>query len=75
MKDKESFHRVIIILLIVSLAVSIYSLMGIRDEKNAQAPAKAMMSGTFMKVRRLRRDKHETASTCWFHCDKICIGE
>jgi protein-L-isoaspartate(D-aspartate) O-methyltransferase len=55
--------------------VVIYSLQGIRDETNAQALAKAMMSGTFGKVRRLRREKHDVTSTCWLHGDTICISE
>ena len=55
--------------------VVIYSLQGIRDEANAQALAKAMMSATFMKVKRLRRDRHEIAPTCWLHGHAICISE
>jgi protein-L-isoaspartate(D-aspartate) O-methyltransferase len=55
--------------------VMIYSLQDIRDEANAQELAKAMMSGTFMKVRRLRREKHEPASTCWLHGTAVCISE
>jgi len=55
--------------------VVIYSLQGIRDEMNEQMLAKALMSGTFKKVRRLRRDKHELAPTCWLHGSTVCISE
>ena len=56
-------------------SVVIYSLQGLRDEAKAQALAKGMMSGTFMKVKRLRREKHEATSTCWLHGATICISE
>ena len=55
--------------------VVIYSLQGIRDETKGPALAKAMMSGTFAKVTRLRRDEHEASSTCWLHGNTNCISE
>jgi protein-L-isoaspartate(D-aspartate) O-methyltransferase len=56
-------------------SVVIYSLQGIRDETAGQTLAKAMMSGSYMKVRRLRRDKHEPSATCWLHSSTVCLGE
>jgi protein-L-isoaspartate(D-aspartate) O-methyltransferase len=55
--------------------VVIYSLQGIRDETKAQALAKAMMSPTFMNVRRIRRETHELSPTCWLHGTTVCISE
>jgi protein-L-isoaspartate(D-aspartate) O-methyltransferase len=55
--------------------VVIYSLRGIRDETNAQALAKALMSPTFVKVRRIRREMHEQSPACWLHGSTICISE
>jgi protein-L-isoaspartate(D-aspartate) O-methyltransferase len=55
--------------------VVIYSLQGNRDETKGPALAKAMMSGTFAKVTRLRRDEHEASSTCWLHGNTNCISE
>jgi len=55
--------------------VVIYSLQGIRDEAKAHALTKSMMSGTFMKVRRIRREAHELAPTCWLHGSTVCISE
>lgn len=55
--------------------VVIYSLQDIRDETSAQALSKAMMSPTFTKVRRIRREAHEQSPTCWLHGTTVCISE
>lgn len=47
--------------------VAIYSLQEARDEKIAAALGQAMLTGTFAKVTRLRRDPHEPSATCWLH--------
>jgi protein-L-isoaspartate(D-aspartate) O-methyltransferase len=47
--------------------VAIYSLQEARDEHVAAALGQAMLTGTFAKVTRLRRDRHEQSDTCWLH--------
>jgi hypothetical protein len=55
--------------------VVVYSLQGIRNETNAQALAKAMLSDTFMKVRHIRHDTHEVSPLCWTHSAAVRINQ
>jgi protein-L-isoaspartate(D-aspartate) O-methyltransferase len=47
--------------------VAIYSLQDARDERLAAALGKALMTGAFTKVTRLRRDPHQSSDTCCLH--------
>jgi len=47
--------------------VAIYSLQDARDETLVVALGRMLMTGSFAKVRRLRRDAHEPADTCCLH--------
>ena len=56
--------------------VAIYSAIGLRsDEMNAKL-GKALMSGPMQwaAIKRIRRDAHEQASTCWLHTEGCCIS-
>ena len=54
--------------------VAIYSLIGARDPQRQPALGKAMMDGSFMRVKRLRRDPHEPEATCLVHADSVCLS-
>jgi protein-L-isoaspartate(D-aspartate) O-methyltransferase len=56
--------------------VAIYSAVGIRDDSLNQALGKAMMGGPaqWAAVKRLRRDAHEPASSCWLHAATFCLS-
>ena len=54
--------------------VAIYSAVGIRDDAMSTALGQAMMKGPFMPAKRLRRDAHEPASTCWAHGATCCLS-
>lgn len=58
----------------VSSMVAIYSLVGGRDDAMNAALGKAMMTGTLMKVTRLRRDPHEPRTGCVLH-GRCCLSE
>ncbi len=55
--------------------VVIYSLQGVRDETKGAALGKALMSGAFGKVTRLRREEHQLVPTCWLHGETCCISQ
>jgi protein-L-isoaspartate(D-aspartate) O-methyltransferase len=54
--------------------VAIYSLIGARDPQREPALGKAMMDGSFVRVKRLRRDPHEPDSTCCVHAESVCLS-
>jgi len=56
--------------------VAIYSAVGIRDENLNERLGKAMMDGPgrWQAVKRLRRDAHEPAPSCWFHANSCCLS-
>jgi protein-L-isoaspartate(D-aspartate) O-methyltransferase len=56
--------------------VAIYSAVGLRDDALDQALGKAMTGGParWQAVTRLRRDRHEPSSTCWFHAPNCCLS-
>jgi protein-L-isoaspartate(D-aspartate) O-methyltransferase len=52
---------------------AIYSGIGLRDEAlNAQL-GQAMARSPFPPFTRLRRDRHDTAASCWLHSDNVCL--
>jgi protein-L-isoaspartate(D-aspartate) O-methyltransferase len=54
--------------------VAIYSAIGLRDEALNAALGQAMMKHPFPPVKRLRRDAHDPAPSCWLHGSTFCIG-
>jgi len=56
--------------------VAIYSALGVRDDSLNDKLGRAMMTGPaqWHAVTRLRRDRHEPSSTCWFHADNCCLS-
>ena len=54
--------------------IVIYSLIGARDPQRQPALGKAMMDGSFMRVKRLRRDPHEPDSACCLHAEPVCLS-
>jgi protein-L-isoaspartate(D-aspartate) O-methyltransferase len=54
--------------------VAIYSAVGLRDETLNAAVGKALMGGPMQwaAVKHLRRDRHETSSSCWLHGSTWC---
>lgn len=55
--------------------VAIYSAIGLRDEALNGTHGKARMRGPSLPpAMRLRRDPHETASSCWFHGPTFCFA-
>jgi len=56
--------------------VAIYSALGIRDPALDEPIGKALMAGPgqWQAVRRLRRDPHDAASSCWLHTDRCCFS-
>jgi protein-L-isoaspartate(D-aspartate) O-methyltransferase len=55
--------------------VAIYSAVGLRDAEMNTRLGKAMMSGParWQAIKRLRRDAHEPAATCWLHGPTFCL--
>jgi len=56
--------------------VAIYSAVGIRDEAANAQLGKALIAGPHkaQAVRRLRRDRHDPAETCWLHTASCCLS-
>ena len=56
--------------------VAIYSAIGLRDEDMNARLGKALMTGPmqWMAIKKIRRDAHEAASTCWLHSDAFCVS-
>jgi protein-L-isoaspartate(D-aspartate) O-methyltransferase len=56
--------------------VAIYSAVGLRDADANDRLGKAMMGGParWLAIKRLRRDAHEPAETCWLHETTFCLG-
>lgn len=54
--------------------VAIYSCTSARDAQLEPLLGKAMMTGTLMKMRSLRRDVHEAGDTCVLHGAEICLS-
>jgi protein-L-isoaspartate(D-aspartate) O-methyltransferase len=54
--------------------VAVYSALGVRDENLSASVGKALMGGPmqWMSVKRVRRDVHESTSTCWLHAPTCC---
>ena len=60
----------------VITVVAIYSAIGLRDAEMNDRLGKAMMGGPpkWQAIKRLRRDPHEPAATCWLHGKTFCLG-
>jgi protein-L-isoaspartate(D-aspartate) O-methyltransferase len=60
----------------VLAVVAVYSAVGLRDERLNGAVGKAMMAGPaqWQAVKRLRRDPHEAAASCWYHAPNCCLS-
>jgi protein-L-isoaspartate(D-aspartate) O-methyltransferase len=54
--------------------VAIYSAVGIRDERFGDELGKAMAKMPFPPLKRLRRDNHTPADSCWLHADGCCFS-
>jgi protein-L-isoaspartate(D-aspartate) O-methyltransferase len=55
-------------------SISIFPCVGARDADTARRLGEAFTSGGWANVRSLRRDAHESASTCWLHGDDLCLS-
>ncbi len=60
----------------VVTVVAIYSAVGIRDPEMNDRAGKAMMAGPaqWIAVKRLRRDAHDPAASCWLHGPSCCFS-
>ena len=56
--------------------VAIYSAVGIRDDVMNERLGAAMKAGPQIwgSIARLRRDPHETSSSCWLHGTDFCVS-
>ena len=54
--------------------LAIYTASGLRDESLNSAIGAALMKGPFPRVKRLRRDSHESGPACWLHGPTVCLG-
>jgi protein-L-isoaspartate(D-aspartate) O-methyltransferase len=56
--------------------VAIYSAVGIRDAALDERIGKALLAGPgqWQAVKRLRRDPHDAAPSCWLHTDRCCFS-
>jgi protein-L-isoaspartate(D-aspartate) O-methyltransferase len=54
--------------------VAIYSAVGIRDAALDERLQDAYRRGAWPAFTRLRRDPHDTSSTCWQHGDGFCLS-
>jgi len=56
--------------------VAIYSALGIRDAALDERIGKALTAGPaqWQAVKRLRRDPHDAAPSCWLHTDTCCFS-
>jgi protein-L-isoaspartate(D-aspartate) O-methyltransferase len=54
--------------------IIIYSALGLRDDSLNEPLGRAMLRMPMPPLKRLRRDQHDPASTCWFHADRFCLS-
>jgi protein-L-isoaspartate(D-aspartate) O-methyltransferase len=54
--------------------VMIYSLVALRDEAANAALGRALQTGAWAEVTRLRRDAHEPSAACWLHGGATCLS-
>lgn len=56
--------------------VAIYSAVGLRDDELNDRLGKAMAGGPmqWLAIKRLRRDAHEPAASCWLHGPSFCFS-
>jgi protein-L-isoaspartate(D-aspartate) O-methyltransferase len=54
--------------------VAIYSATSARDPQREAALGKMLGTGAFMKIKSVRRDRHEPADTCAVHGDDVCLS-
>lgn len=55
-------------------SLAIYSCKSARDATREPLLRTAMTTGTFMKLKSLRRDTHEKTDTCILHGEDVCMG-
>ena len=55
-------------------SVSIFPCSGARDADGARLLTEAFAQGGWGAVRSLRRDTHQSESSCWFHGDHLCLS-
>jgi protein-L-isoaspartate(D-aspartate) O-methyltransferase len=55
-------------------SISIFPCVGARDAETARLLGDAFVTGGWATVRSLRRDPHESESSCWFHADQLCLS-
>jgi hypothetical protein len=53
--------------------VAIFNAVGARDESLNVELGKALQKMPFPMLKRLRRDPHERAETCWYHGPTFCL--
>lgn len=54
--------------------VAIYSATGARDPRREASLGKAISTGSLMKVKSVRRDRHELDGSCAVHGDEVCLS-
>ena len=55
-------------------SISIFPCVGARDADTARLLGQAFINGGWASVRSLRRDTHESESTCWLHSECLCLS-
>jgi protein-L-isoaspartate(D-aspartate) O-methyltransferase len=54
--------------------VAIYSCASVRDPQIEPMLAKSLTSGSLMKLKSVRRDRHEPTETCAVHGPDFCLS-
>lgn len=54
--------------------VAIYSAVSGRDPQREAALGKVLATGTFMKIKSVRRDRHAPDDTCAVHGEEVCLS-
>ncbi len=54
--------------------VVIYSCASVRDPRMEPLVAKALGTGTLLKLKSVRRDPHEPSDTCVLHRPEVCLS-
>jgi protein-L-isoaspartate(D-aspartate) O-methyltransferase len=54
--------------------VAIYSALGLRDDARNAELGRALRANPVPPLKRLRRDAHDPADSCWFHAEGCCFS-
>ena len=54
--------------------VSIYSAIGLRDQRLEAGLGQALRRTSFPNLTRLRRDRHDSTPDCWLHAERFCLS-